>query len=127
LKQVKNIELKIELLKLVKDRLNNQKYSGIRYGICFMLRSVVDSSVGTARWNKDRLAARDDILNYIEKALGKHAYLEGWQHGAYRRRARLAKRPKSDTGTQSYLDRIQWVEWMIEQYKQIDKEQKACK
>lgn len=127
MQQVKHIALKIKLLTEVKDYLNNRKNGYFRTGICVTLRGIVDGYIGTKEWNKDMFSARNDILDYIDKALGSHAYLEGWQRGEKRRAARLAKRPNDGTWMQSYLDRIQWVEWMIEQYKQIDKEQKAKK
>jgi len=121
LKQVKYIKEKIKLLEVTKQLLYELKDSSFRRGICTTLNSA-KSYVGFR--HRDYQLAHDELLEYISTALGPQAaYLEDWQRSTMRRRnfTNIAARKRG------YLDRIQWVEWMIDQYKQIDKEQKAKK
>ena len=103
---------------MVKLSLEADKNCGFRRGICAKIQTA--HSKLTDKTAKHLLAVHD-LLHYIDTALGPiHAYLEDWQSENGKRRSFGLEATK-----QGYLDRIQWVEWMIEQYKQIDKEQKA--
>lgn len=119
MQQVKHIELKIKLLKLACDRLEQRKkLSSYRCGLCSALNDAF-YGLHEAQQTPECKAAKDALQTYLSRAIGSgSAYLEEWQKkNRHRKRSVIA----------NYNVRIQWAKWIIEQYKQIDKEQKAKK
>lgn len=106
---MENANIKIRLLKAVKKNIQGMNLASEHCNttaICMALYNV-------SRNYKETEAA-DEIRDYIEKALGRNGYLTSWI-----RDNRIQYQTTPESMRQA---RIQWIDWMIEEYqKQVKK------
>lgn len=83
-----------EVLVLARKEIEEERY----YTICFSLDAI------GKKFKKLAPAARE-LKIFIQRALGRNAYLEGWQrvHGFGWR-----------TQKQCVKDRVAWIDWILE-------------